>query len=1450
MKPNDMKKNPKASCAGNVFELGVDAGICHVLALGNKNKNWKKIFEYTNCLGKWSMSESRKMFLGMFSKEQSEKEQNHHAKIFTEGFLSGVSYADRLVEHLKTSGKHMQISVDFLHMNIGELGASVYGACRNNASAESKTWFGDEDIYSLIERFIESGHTPMKEKEPCWAKGEWWQSDFLAVFSLFNGDKRERRVLVVGDMNHKFIPFMSLREIVSETPEGERSLVSFGGNHTLSTEGMLKEMCAINSIKSSESVWNNVFVERILDEDRTSTHFNFGAKKQNDELIKLLSAIKSLDTSSMKIIQSASYAGSFLDFVETVAPFSKFLSEDPFNIDEVFCSSISQWGTKTAVIHPSIPIDMEFVKMSRLMHSTSGKGGDRRDVVNYVIGKLAPLLPLGGAKAISSFADKLGDVVDSAGNVSRFGDDEKTVIERFKDTAKELGLFLSKDLKENELVITESLEGKFYEKSTPVILKDNEYFTTDSKMRNVHGEMMLNELRDDSVDILFLIGHPGIGKTYSLKKYISDTVKEGKRLGLLSLVPRKILGENTFERKTWEELGADIVSVNAYADLITSSIKEEEKQKGILACARYDSKERMPELEQAALRPLRKDDGKTILCPIKLIHSDEVGQTTDSGRDDVYKHLKDSYYSVKVCLGSVMDCLMNGTERVREYFSEELQKPDVIISCATLQAIVKKGGRKTIAKRNSMDEILPQFFGIEMNGEIGEQQPTYEGTKKLAKDYPVMVLFVDEITGAEEGAATLHSISSFLRKHKKELLKIGMVVKVVIADASLVGAKSVRDFLKNPAFESRILHIKETTQKGVAISPLSVVREDIGGNGIAKEPLRCSIIDCNAFPAINLKITYRIPVPIVAMDFPNAWSAQEGKTECVRQISDMLNRTIISIVNNFLENSDAHEQIIVYVQDKKHLDVMSGKIAEECKIPRKSILTLHSKVDKSGLTQDKINSFKVVLMTSTANRGVSFQNATKIVFQTPDFSPEEQLAEIIQLVFRGRGQDIEKGGLIPDSERRMSIEALLPGKVMRIPYYSFAANLFAKSDEESQDIEHPRDILKSSISAIYCSTIFEVLEQVALIRLSILTRIKGGVKERSQNDQPIRRFRPSWEKDDDSETLHLLIPVAKQFLGDKNVAFEPRKIIHDFRRSIKDVSYVMQGDYKESLEARVENLCGIMNSARIRIEGHTEEAKRAEETMKQIFKQITSYSPKNIGEMLKLSVNQSTGTSFASSKQGWFICNIEKLLKSLINYSCGIAYFECGKTKITYKIAEKEAREGARIVNEILRERIVQGISGNESSSKRVSAQTAMENLMNLRNFFKAMLIGETPKRFEEDVNVVIGFPVSGLLLDDGDIRRYSAVMKLADAEYSDDHIVRSMRYLSSTGGAGFSFDESAINPLNDMFGYDTKPYFVFYPGNIKVVRYKEFANKGYSVSGLLNIMQLFSQSLVKWNSE
>lgn len=117
---------------------------------------------------------------------------------------------------------------------------------------------------------------------------------------------------------------------------------------------------------------------------------------------------------------------------------------------------------------------------------------------------------------------------------------------------------------------------------------------------------------------------------------------------------------------------------------------------------------------------------------------------------------------------------------------------------------------------------------------------------------------------------------------------------------------------------------------------------------------------------------------------------------------------ILEDIEALLKRSDV-EQLIVYIQDKQRLGKLIDKIREHRGRFQKGTdyIEIHVNIgeEEKELIQKCKKKVKVVFMTASGSRGLSFPKAKHILVEIPRFEIEKNLMEVIQVIYRGRGDD-------------------------------------------------------------------------------------------------------------------------------------------------------------------------------------------------------------------------------------------------------------------------------------------------------------------------------------------------------------------------------------------------------------------------------------------------------------
>ena len=102
--------------------------------------------------------------------------------------------------------------------------------------------------------------------------------------------------------------------------------------------------------------------------------------------------------------------------------------------------------------------------------------------------------------------------------------------------------------------------------------------------------------------------------------------------------------------------------------------------------------------------------------------------------------------------------------------------------------------------------------------------------------------------------------------------------------------------------------------------------------------------------------------------------------------------------------------IIIYIQNKKRLVRLIEALHSEFGFfeAKKDYLEIHANISETNKQEVKnlADKVRIIFMTSSASRGLSFPRATHVLIDVPRFEIEQNLMEIIQVIYRSRGDKV------------------------------------------------------------------------------------------------------------------------------------------------------------------------------------------------------------------------------------------------------------------------------------------------------------------------------------------------------------------------------------------------------------------------------------------------------------
>jgi hypothetical protein len=600
-------------------------------------------------------------------------------------------------------------------------------------------------------------------------------------------------------------------------------------------------------------------------------------------------------------------------------------------------------------------------------------------------------------------------------------------------------------------ILTEEISG-IHNPNDPVTdeqirrwLGDQHHLVQSPKhLRDAHSQLVRHALEAPELEVL-LMAFPGAGKTFTVKEFLRE-IKGGTMFYYLS--PRVILNEklmNSFAKMAAAMKAAVINTNSVVIDTANRRLKEQPARSVILRGVDAERLRSLPRNDQIAFLEAEEAEpgvvGRTVKERRKwrqavMMASETIVAPNDSRQAGVFNSLT---YATRTLLD-------NGF--------------DTVIAAGTIQALRSngRGGHTT-------DAFVQNIF----KGGLRNRKPTLEALEALARKCPTIIFFVDEITADPAGAKLYSELLSLLgetfhRPFREAGKPMPFKLKLIIADASLTDQKTVEAYLSDSKPSSDRIYIEPVSPE-VANRTLTYRRIPsqrlTGGDRI--------FINANGFPATQpLKIRYHLALNRLSTEATarTEYTALDSVSEYERRLLHLA-----------LERKE--EQTILMLQDKKRISKIEKALLESCSPD--AVLTIHSQLTRPqrGMIENGDpeaeppqpplkDTTRLVLMTSSGARGIDFPRTHRVICDVPAFSIEQNLMEIVQAIYRPRGEDGD--GLNRDQEPRV-IDIVLCRNVYISPEAGLDENLL-------------QDELESQAVA--------VINLLLLVRAAIHTRLIGS----------------------------------------------------------------------------------------------------------------------------------------------------------------------------------------------------------------------------------------------------------------------------------------------------------------------------------------------------------------------
>ena len=475
-------------------------------------------------------------------------------------------------------------------------------------------------------------------------------------------------------------------------------------------------------------------------------------------------------------------------------------------------------------------------------------------------------------------------------------------------------------------------------------------------LRDAHAELIKKSLLSQDT-FIFLTGNPGIGKTTAIVDFLKKHLDEGFLFFYVS--PRKQVNLDIIEKfkdKQTQKLCDDrLFTINSHSNLIADNYGHYTVQ--------YTSNRRQGNFPKQGVEFIDSEN-----VDLQFKRTNRLANSSDDTIRDVGRKSRGVLDSVCEAISTVIE----------QGVSEQ------IVATTSIQALKKIGVGDTL-------KHFEKIFRNAYNEREGIIYP--HKMQQISRRIKHFFVMIDEITGDGGGVEFLNGIYEIVRRYELTNPEFGFNTKIIVADASIVDKNVITQHLSSSAPEPDKIYFRRPSDE-LCNQPISLER-------FVFKNLPATVINTNSYPARSLAITYKLLIQSTKYD---EQTNLPGKNTLEKE----LHTEILKDIQKLLDNPEI-EQFIIYIQHKRKLAQLIEEIKEHQEFNLYTdYLEIHASISEEE--KQKIHSFqnqvKVIFMTSSGSRGLSFPKVKHILVEIPKYQIENNLMEIIQVIYRGRGNEV------------------------------------------------------------------------------------------------------------------------------------------------------------------------------------------------------------------------------------------------------------------------------------------------------------------------------------------------------------------------------------------------------------------------------------------------------------